>query len=75
MSPPFASAASAQREFLAAAARRQQPDAGFDEPDIAFERGDRAVAVHDELAAAAEREPVDRGDGRHQRILQRCVVS
>ena len=33
----------------------QQAHAGLDQADVALERRDRAVAVHDELAAAAER--------------------
>ena len=69
--PAFRVRRRAHRKLLAAAARGQQADAGFDEADVAFERRDRAIAMHDELAASAERETVDRGDGGYHRILQR----
>ena len=70
-SPPFASAAARSANSLQPPAAGHETHADFDETDVAFERRDRAVAVHDELAAAAEREAVDRRDGRHQRELER----
>ena len=59
----------AHGEFLQAAAGRQQADAGFDQPDVAFEVRNRARRMHLEFAAAAQRQAAHRGDHRHQRIL------
>ena len=59
-----------QREFLAPAAGREQAHADLHQPDVTLQRSDRAVAVHDELAAAAERKAVDCRDRRRHRILQ-----
>ena len=69
-SPSAARCDGAHRDFLEAAAGRQQADAGFDQADVALERRDRARAVHLEFAAAAERHAAHRGDDRHQRILE-----
>ena len=60
----------AHGDLLAAAAARQQPDARFDEPDVRLERGDRAVAVQDEFARAAERHAAHGGDRRHEAVAQ-----
>ncbi len=60
----------AQRALLEAARPRNQADADFDEPDVAFERGDRPRAMQDQFAATAERHAADGGDGRHLRVLQ-----
>ena len=61
----------AHREFLATPAGRDQAHAGFDQTDVALQRGDGPVAVHDELATAAERHAIDGGNGGHAAVAQR----
>ena len=61
----------AQREFLAAAAGGNQTDADLDQADVAFQRRDHPVAVHQELTAAAQRQPLRRRYHRNRRITQR----
>ena len=62
-----------ESEFLAAAGTGNQPHADFHQADIAFQRRHRAVAVHDDFAAPAQRHAVHRGNGWHHRIAQRHV--
>src|SRR5262249_61161654 len=59
-----------QRKFLAPAAGRKQAHADLDEADIAFERDDRTVAMHDDLAASAKSKPGHRGNGGNHRVLE-----
>ena len=61
----------AHREFLATPAGRDQAHAGFDQTDVAFERGHRPVAMQDELATATECHAVDSGNGWHGAGAQR----
>ena len=61
----------AQGEFLAAAAGRNQADPEFDQADVAFQRRHHPVAVHQELAATTERQPLPGRHHRQGRIAQR----
>ena len=61
----------AREHLLRAAAARNQADADFDQPDVAFRGGLNAVAVQADLAAAAERQPGGRDDDRDVGVAQR----
>jgi hypothetical protein len=60
----------ADGELLAAAAGRDQADAGFDQADVALQRNHPLGGVHQELAAAAQRHALYRRDHRHLGILE-----
>ena len=57
------------REFLQAATGGQQPNAGFDQPDVALEVCDDPCRMHLEFTAAAQRQAAHCGDDWHQRVL------
>ena len=63
----------AHGQFLQATAGRQQTDAGFDQADVAFQRGHALGTVHLELTAAAQGQAAHGGHHRHQRILDRLA--
>ena len=62
-----------REQFLRAAAAGNQPDARFDEADVAFGRCLHAIGVHGDLASAAERHTAGRDDDRHDGGTQRHV--
>ena len=51
-------------------ARGEQTDTDFNKADITFQCRHRAVAMHDEFAAAAQRHPVHRSHCRHHGIFE-----
>ena len=59
----------AQRQLLAAAAGRDQPDADFDQTEIAFQRQHALGGVHGELATTTERHALHGSHDRQLRIL------
>ncbi len=60
----------AQRDFLRPTTTRDQADPGLDQPDVGLERGDAAVAVQDEFAAAAQCHAAHGSHRRHPRVAQ-----
>jgi hypothetical protein len=61
----------ANREFLAAAAGRNDPDPGLNQPDVALQRHDPLGGMHDELATTAQRHALHGGNDRHLGVFQR----
>jgi hypothetical protein len=59
-----------QRQLLAAATRRQEADARLHQAHVGLECRDHSVAVHHELAPAAEYIPLRRGDRRNPAVAQ-----
>ena len=57
-------------EFLAAAAGRDQADAGLDQADVAFQRQHAVRGMHQEFAAAAQRHALHGRHGGDLRVLE-----
>ncbi len=61
---------STQCALFQAAGARDQADPDFDQPDVAFERGNRLRRMQDQFAAAAEGHAADGRHHRNLRVLQ-----